>query len=397
MTKSSEEKDEIVISYGGWYQRTTLHLTEIYDFCHNGTSHLALDKKQLQKFWRSLAIQTVTRQPGALEFVHIITTKRIVIRYYEDGLYVFELSSTMKTLKKDQNMVEEYAHDIFAPAMNYIFSLGAPTPKILANIPVKHPVVLRYLTDDLAVIPFSSRQIGDLYSTISVGNIVVHKTLSYILIGAKPGTSHIQELVETYIFFREFKSQLEKYLSIHRTLWEKISDIKERKSLRVKELDHARGILDGYQKTVTLIGSRMQQMGSYSATRRSLARSLDIDETLRDLFSLKFETLQDTLEYVKELWKMTIVYLQTAISNISDIKGQGTQRGIQMLQVLTTVGALNILIGLFTKKDLLIPTTYGIWYVLGVLLLSWCVMTGIGFILKQKKYSLTFNDKNEDL
>ena len=36
-------------------------------------------------------------------------------------------------------------------------------------------------------------------------------------------------IMEMEIFFREFKDQLQKYLNIHRKVWEEISDIKERK------------------------------------------------------------------------------------------------------------------------------------------------------------------------
>ncbi len=397
MAKQLEEAADFVMTYGGWYQRTTLHLVEIFEFCAHGTSKLALEKKELSRLHRQLRLKDVVRRPGTLEFLAMETTDGITIRYFEDGLYVFEMPSTVARFAKDRILLEKYAQDIFTPAIAYIFSHGAPTPKILANIPVKHPIVLRYSTKEPGELLLSKKSVGTVYSVLSVDAVTVHKTDECIIIASKPGTPHMEELVESHIFFREFKSQLEKYLSIHRTIWEKISDIKERKQIRVKDLSQIRGVLDGYQKTVTLIGSRMQQMASYSKTRAVLAQKLDIDTSLRELFAFKFETLNDTLEYVKELWKMTIAYLQSAITNVSDIQGQGTQRGIQALQVLTTVGALNILVTLFVRKDLLIPTGYGSLYVLGILILSWSVMMTIKYIFQQKAYSLTFNDRNEDL
>lgn len=397
MTKRSEEIADFVMTYGGWYQRTTLHLVEIYEFCANGTSKLALDKKKLTQLQRSLRLKSVTRRPGTMEFLDMETEHGIAIRYFEDGLYVFEMPSTARRFEKDRVFLEKYAQEVFTPAIGYIFSLGAPTPKILANIPVKHPIVLRYTTPHPQKLPFSKKLIGTVYSELSVENVTVHKTDECIVVASKPGTPHVSELVESHIFFREFKSQLEKYLSIHRTIWEKISDIKERKQIRVKDLTTIRGTLDAYQKTVTLIGSRMQQMASYSKTRAALAQKLDIDTSLRELFAFKFETLNDTLEYVKELWKMTIAYLQSAITNVTDIQGQGTQRGIQALQVLTTVGALNVLIQLFIRKDTLAPTLYGSLYVFGILLLSWGVMVGVKMVFQRKTYSLTFSDKNRDL
>lgn len=35
------------IYIGGWFQRTTLQLSEIYDFVREGTSALNLDKKKI--------------------------------------------------------------------------------------------------------------------------------------------------------------------------------------------------------------------------------------------------------------------------------------------------------------------------------------------------------------
>lgn len=49
MAKQLEEIADFVMTYGGWYQRTTLHLVEIYEFCEHGTSKLALEKKELAR------------------------------------------------------------------------------------------------------------------------------------------------------------------------------------------------------------------------------------------------------------------------------------------------------------------------------------------------------------
>lgn len=39
---------------GGWFQRTMLQLTEIYDFLRNCTSKLALEQEKLDEYHKNL-------------------------------------------------------------------------------------------------------------------------------------------------------------------------------------------------------------------------------------------------------------------------------------------------------------------------------------------------------
>ena len=44
---------------GGWFQRTMLQLSEIYDFIRNGESQLKLNKKKLAELHKNLNIGSV--------------------------------------------------------------------------------------------------------------------------------------------------------------------------------------------------------------------------------------------------------------------------------------------------------------------------------------------------
>lgn len=44
------------VHVGGWFQRTMLQLTEIYDFLRDGTSKLELDPEKLQELRKNLNI-----------------------------------------------------------------------------------------------------------------------------------------------------------------------------------------------------------------------------------------------------------------------------------------------------------------------------------------------------
>ena len=390
--------DKFKITYGGWYQRTTLHLSEIYDLFALGKSHLDLSKKELAKFHQGFNFESVTREAGYLEFVKAKAKNGIEIRYYEDGLYILEIeSNSLDAIVKSKELLENYFNKTINPATSYIFSLGAPTPKVLANIKTVHPIVVSVVQDNPEDFK-PQKEFGDIYSTISSKDIIVHKTPGYIFIVSSPASeSAVAELVEMQIFFREFKDQLEKYLNIHRNLWEEISDIKEKKLLKGNEIEPIRAKLDSYQKTISLISNRINQMGSYIRTRSSISKGSNIEEHLRKLFEFKFEVLTDTLDYIKEIWKMTTDYLSSAIQNIVEIKNQGTSRGIQSLQVITSIGVVSGIIGYFSKNEWPKFTALGAVYFVLIILITWLINYSVSALYKNKKYTLKFSERAKDI
>ena len=127
---------EFVVTFGGWYQRTTLHLTEIYDFFAHGISRLELSKDKLKNFREELEVEKVIREVGYLEYVKVLTKNDIEIRYYEDGLYVLGLVTD--NIDKASSKLTKYFEGKFEPAIGYIFSLGAPTT-VRRTPPAPHP------------------------------------------------------------------------------------------------------------------------------------------------------------------------------------------------------------------------------------------------------------------
>lgn len=225
--------DKYTVTFGGWYQRTTLHLSEIYDFLSSGISRLPLSDKKLKKYFTALDIVKVTREAGNLEYVNAVTSHGINIRYYEDGLYV--LNYQTNDIDGAKRFLTNYFENLFEPAINYIFSLGAPTPKVLANITSHHPTVVTLKSKDPKRFKIDDKY-GKVYSNLNVGGVFVYKTHSYIFIVSDISKEHLRDLSETQIFFREFKDQLEKYLMIHRSIWEEITEVKERGEVRGKDM-----------------------------------------------------------------------------------------------------------------------------------------------------------------
>lgn len=373
------------IAFGGWFQRTTLHLSEVYDLFALGRSSLNLSASKLSLLHQSLSLISISREAGYLEYIAATTVSGINIRYYEDGLYILETEST--NIDSARRLLTDYFEASFHPAISYIFSLGAPTPKILAGINNPHSMVIAIGPRDPTVY-IKNHQLGDVYSQIKSGQYYVLKTPQYIVISSP---SSIRDLIEVQIFFREFKDQLEKYLNIHREIWEEISSIKERRYLRGSEIETVRSRLDNYQKTISLINSRLSQMGAYVNTRASIARQLNLEEPLVNLFRYKFETLTDTHSYIKELWKMTQDYLNSAIQVVLEVKNQSATNSIQSLRLITTVGVLSGIVGYISKDSFPVITMVGVWYYICLILLTWGVNQLVSYVFKNLKYELKFN------
>lgn len=382
------------ITYGGWYQRTTLHLSEVHYLFLKGESNLNLSKEKLKKLHENLDLAAVSREPGYFEYVRAATSSGIQIRYYEDGLYILETGADNLTeVPVAEKQLEEYFQNKLTPALSYIFSLGAPTPKELANIKTVHPLVVS-MADSRDFVPDTAK----IYSKISESGVTVYKTPGYIFVAASEGFDKpLTDLVEMQIFFREFKDQLEKYLHIHRTIWEEISEIKEAKVIRGREVETARGKLDSYQKTINLISNRINQMGSYASTRSSIAKDLEIDKHLSALFEYKFETLTDTLSYIKEIWKMTGDYLSSAIVNMVEIKNQSTSNNLKSLQTITSIGVISGVIGYLSASKLPSVSRAGAVYFVILFFLTWLLNYVIVKKYQNKKYSLKFGERARNL
>lgn len=392
----TNQDNKYKVTYGGWYQRTTLHLSEIYNLFVNGESHLNLSKDELKKFQAGLELKDISRESSSLEYVKATTSSGIEVRYYEDGLYILEMVTD--DISSSQKLLAEYLENKLNPAISYIFSLGAPTPKILANIKTVHPVVISVFEKEDRNFSPDESQFGKVYTKISSDSITVFKTPQFIFVStSNKSDESLTNLIETQIFFREFKDQLEKYLAIHRTIWEEISDIKEAKVIKGKEVEAIRGKLDGYQKTISLISNRINQMNSYINTRSSIAKHLDIEKDLISLFEYKFETLTDTLSYIKEIWKMTSDYLASAIGNLVEIKNQSTSNNLKSLQTITSIGVISGVLGYLSANKLPEVSKAGAIYFVILFCLTWLMNTLLSKQSRNKKYSLKFGDRASNL
>lgn len=382
---------------GGWFQRTRLHLGEIYDFLQNAESPLQLDKERLINLRNDLAITNVQLTVDKLECV-LLESDNIKVRIYEDGLVVLTTDHS-HDLEKDISRLTTYYENRLSPAFSYIFSLGAPVPKELANIKTVYPyfVVTSEATKervDELLNEFKQKK----YFTVNQSGFNIYRGDKFYLIDQHGVTDEeIQRFVEEQIFVREFRGQLHRYLNLHRTIWEKIATVIERGEMAGADIPAFKTKVDQYKKTIDFIGTRINQMDTYLSTRAKIAGDDERLKVFEAMLGYKHETLSDSLAYIKDLWTLTNQYVESAVKIFTDLAAKSTDNSVKNLTIVTSMGVGATLIGLFTTKTLPAFTLVGIGYFFGMAFLGWAVNKALGWWGKKKKYRIKSTDLAKDL
>jgi len=376
---------------GGWFQRTMLQLSEIYDFLREGKSQLNLDPEKLGTLRKELAIGKIDYGVAGVEYVQYTTAYNITVKIFEDGLIVLNNQDVSEdTLFADIDKVTGYYEQKLSAALNYLFSLGAPVPKELANIETIYPYFI--VCDNVGkedIADLLSRTEKQKYFEFTNKNYDVIRGDKYYFINNKKQTfGNIERYIEEQIFIREFKGQLHRYLNMHRIIWEKIDAVKENVNVKGAEIVKFTSKLEGYAKTINLIDGRINQMNAYISTREKIAKSdTDLAEFLA-ISGYRYETLKDTLDYIKQLWNMTKNYVTSAQKLFDGIKSDVTNKSVDSLTIVTSMGAGASIIGLLTETA---PefTVFGVLYFFILALLGWSSTKILGFIAKRRKYEVS--------
>ncbi len=379
------------IYIGGWFQRTTLQLSEIYDFVRDGTSELKLDKNKLKKLHAELNLASVEYGVDGLEYLMLTTQNGIHIKVFEDGLIVLNDSEINEfSLFQDIEGLTNYYEKKLSPALTYLFSLGAPVPKELANIETVYPyfIVLNNAKEE-QIQALLSRTDKDKYFEFKNQNYDVVRGNKYYFINNKTNDSNkVERYIEEQIFIREFKGQLHRYLNLHRIIWEKIDEVKESASIRGKDIVAFSSKIDGYRKTVNLIDARINQMNTYIKTREKIAKNdNDLVESL-DLIGYRYETLINTVTYMQQIWAMTKNYLNQAANLFANLEASITEKSVNSLTIVTSMGVGASLIDLFTESA---PSfsSFGILYFFILAIVGYSVNRIMKKISENRKYEIS--------
>ena len=77
-------------------------------------------------------------------------------------------------------------------------------------------------------------------------------------------------------------------MNIHRNIWEDITEIKDGGKILGKDVSKTKIRLDSYDRSISLINNRINQMGTYVKTRQSIAKELGVELHLSKIFDYKF-------------------------------------------------------------------------------------------------------------
>ena len=379
------------IYIGGWFQRTMLQLSEIYDFLRTCKTELKLNPKKLGEYRDNLKITNIEYGVSMEEFIYFSTAVGINVKIFEDGLITLNYSDTTEdTLLSDVDKVQDYYENRLSPALNYLFSLGAPVPKELAGIKNVYPyfIVCEKATQN-QIRDLLAKTEGQEYFEFENDKYSVVRGDKYYFINNKSKSSEeIERYIEEQVFIREFKGQLHRYLNIHRIIWEKIDEVKDHAKVKGFEIVKFTTKLEAYAKTINLIDTRIKQMNTYIPTREKIAKNdVELTEFL-EIFGYRYETLRDTLEYVQYLWSMTQNYVTAAQEQFESLKADVTNKSVTSLTIVTSMGAGAAFLELFQESE---PSfsTFGLFYFFVLALIGWGSQKILGYISSRRKYDVT--------
>lgn len=388
------------IYVGGWFQRTTLHLSELHDFLLEGSSPLDLDQDELLRLRNELDISSLEMKVDSFQYIYVETNAGVTFRIFEDGLIVLETEHLGdEVLQESIKALTDYYEKQLSSAFSYVFSLGAPVPKELANIKTVYPyfVVLKNESEEEVKKLFNQFQQGEYFHVEHSKYDIFRGNKLYIINNKDESLDSIRRFVEEQIFIREFKGQMHRYLNLHRIIWEKIARIKERGAIKGREVGQVRDKIERYSKTINLIDTRINQMSTYIGTREAITRNDDNLKDFLDVLEYKYETLSNTLEYIKEVWRMTRNYVQSAIVLLSEVQAAATQKSVENLTVVTSMGVGATLIGLFTTDQIPNITVFGVAYFFILALIGYVASRVIKWFYARKNYTISYDDYDRDL
>lgn len=386
------------IYIGGWFQRTMLQLSEIYDFLRDGSSQTNLDKDKLLSLRDNLRVESIEYGVASEEFVAFTTEEHIKVKLFEDGLMTVSSTQVSEpTMFADIERLRGYYEERLSPAINYLFSLGAPVFKELASVESIYPYFIvcdNASSDNIAeLLAKTERQ---KYFEFDGKDYNVLRGDKYYFINNKKATlANIERYIEEQVFIREFKGQLHRYLNLHRSIWGKIDTLKKQPFANEEEALAAVTELDRYEKTALLVEGRLKQMSPYVGIREA---GMKDDQELTEFLAIsgyRYSALEAALDYMQSLWHTTRRYAESAQRLMLRVEQErliSSCRGILlMLVLLVIISILGLIFGsaLHFNVDTVIYTA--ILIIAGVL-----GSKLLGLYYSTKRYKILSNQRKEN-
>ncbi|MBI4128277.1 MAG: hypothetical protein HY459_04395 [Parcubacteria group bacterium] len=332
---------------GTWFQRTSLHLREIHAFLEHKKPIGGLNEKRLDTLWKALNVKEVVLREDT-DF-HFLEAKcgEFGVSITEDGIILLEINA--RILNGALRRLEEFYAAHFGPALEYLFSRGAPLPKGLTDAKEVYPMYLLVRDTAEGARQFFQGSQDSLIGTLDSPHFEVllgSKASIFIAVNEDetlPFT--FDELVRLLVFFQEFEQQLNNYLHLHRDLWDRISSIRELSRLRYRDFPMVRQKILAFLETLSYVKARLAQMMDIMVARvQSTPPALKSE--LHELGMQRFAHLTADQRYINHLWEMTTEYASSTLTLLSSFFQENTQRELTALKFITLIGAITSFFGM---------------------------------------------------
>src|SRR5687768_4547293 len=293
---------------GTWTQRTNLHLQEVYRFLVQGSGVVGLEPSKTAELRSALGVESVIFRESLINTVSVTCGGRPVT-FTEDGLVI--ISSKANDIKTGYDALSAFRTGSLEPALNHLFSRGAPLPKQRVDIDPEEVllVVVRGATDEEVSATFAS--FGDVphsHSSAEGIRVMTGEKFELIDLGeAAVSEADMDGFVRDLVFFREFDRQLHAYLREHRRIWDKVSAIRDARSMKYADFPAVRTEIMSFEKTLGIVRARLAQMDDILGARRA-GEEKTVARILAGLGMFDFNSLHASRRYVSHLWDMTDDY-----------------------------------------------------------------------------------------
>lgn len=341
------------IYIGTWFQRTNLHLREFLYFLETGKSKLDLEQDKLTSFHKKLSPKKVHWKEREIFDSVDAQFNNIEMLFFEDGLILFK--KNYQNLKKDFQALKELYEKKFSPAVSYLYSLGAPLPKRLAETELILPYIIVVSETEKEEVKGLFSEVKDsLQSVVDAPVASLYYGNKVFILNVKEFQKEkfqIEEIIKYFIFFREFSAQLNGYLQAHRDIWEEVSEIRAKPVLRFRNFPETRNSLMRIKQTLSFVEARLTQMENFITIRQARAKEKGLEEILRSLSIYQFDTLANAYHYMASLWKMTQDYANSTFDLLSMFYQENVQREVDALKLVTIVSVMATFFRLSSMTD----------------------------------------------
>ncbi len=162
----------------------------------------------MEEYRKNLEIGRLDYGVSGEEYITFTTGLGIDVKIFENGLITLNNKNVSEdTLFTDIDKVQDYYENRLSPALNYLFSLGAPVPNELAGIESVYPyfIVCENASESEMNELLGRTEKQKYFEFKNDKYDVVRGDKYYFINNKKQSIEKIERYIEEQIFIREFK------------------------------------------------------------------------------------------------------------------------------------------------------------------------------------------------